>query len=390
MDKRSGQKIVSYVILWMILLCLGAVALFMFQKEQQKISMKQANEMIIMHPNQEFEIAENNRFYEKQKKQIAIEIFGVYVIAITIVMSGSFLIVAKHTKKELGVLDFNLHQLENLLEQLKKGNFEICLIKNKGNVCNVNYEQWNQIWDKVTELAYYFSELKEQLAEEENNTKSLISDISHQLKTPLASLRMSHELLLSEELTIDERNEFFHKEEVEIHRLELLLQELVNLSRLESHMIQINPEQNGIKRTITEAMNVVIMKAIAKNIQIQVSISEDTKVFHDSKWTVEAIANVLDNAIKYSAENKSIYISTHKLPNLMLIEIEDEGIGIPAEEMHKIFQRFYRGKEAIKMTKDGAGIGLYLTRRVIEQQGGIIVARRKQEKGTIFKISLPL
>lgn len=140
MDKRSGQKIVSYVILWMILLCLGAVALFMFQKEQQKISMKQANEMIIMHPNQEFEIAENNRFYEKQKKQIAIEIFGVYVIAITIVMSGSFLIVAKHTKKELGVLDFNLHQLENLLEQLKKGNFEICLIKNKGNVCNVNYE----------------------------------------------------------------------------------------------------------------------------------------------------------------------------------------------------------------------------------------------------------
>ena len=155
-------------------------------------------------------------------------------------------------------------------------------------------------------------------------------------------------------------------------------------------MIQINPEQNGIKRTITEAVNVVIMKAIAKNIQIQVSISEDTKVFHDSKWTVEAIANVLDNAIKYSAENKSIYISTHKLPNLMLIEIEDEGIGIPAEEMHKIFQRFYRGKEAIKMTKDGAGIGLYLTRRVIEQQGGIIVARRKQEKGTIFKISLPL
>lgn len=315
------------------------------------------------------------------------EAFLVYLAGVSFLMIALYVVNKKQTHSDVKHFQSNVERLRLQLEQFQKGNYQVALQTEQSSKAS---EQWITIWDQLIQLGYYFERVQAKLEVEENNTKSLISDISHQLKTPLASLRMSHELLQSDGLTQEEKDEFFYKEEVEIHRLELLLQELVNLSRLERHMIQIEPEPSGIKQTITGAVNIVIMKAIAKNIDVQVNISEEVVVCHDSKWTVEAIANVLDNAIKYSHENSVISIVTHQLPNLLLIEIEDEGIGIPMEEIHKIFQRFYRGKEALKMTKDGAGIGLYLTRRILEQQGATIVAKRKQNQGTIFKINFPL
>lgn len=389
MDERSDQTIKRYIILWVMLLCFGAIAFFVLQQEERRLSIKQRNEIIIMHPEQTVEIQESHRFYQNQKKQMYRKLFYVYMFTSGLIVAGTCLIKHKLMKQKVETSEDMLDQLMLQLEQLQKGNFSLIAVERKMSIGYYDCEQWNQVWDKVNELAYYFKNMKDQLIEEENLTKTLVSDISHQLKTPLASLRMSHELLQGEELTQEEKEEFFQKEELEIHRLEVLLQELMNLSRLESHMIQIEPEQGGIKKTITEAVNVVIMKAIAKQIEIRVSIQEDIMVLHDSKWTVEAIANVLDNAIKYSGENTAIQISCHSLPNLLLIEIEDDGIGIRPDEIHKIFQRFYRGKEASKQTKDGAGIGLYLTRRIIEQQGGTIIAKRKQGSGTIFRISLP-
>ena len=225
---------------------------------------------------------------------------------------------------------------------------------------------------------------------EENNTKALITDISHQLKTPLASLRMSYELIRAEKLTDSERKEFEEKEEQEIRKLEVLLEELVNLSRLEHHMIQIKPEIKSFKKTLLDAINQVYMKAHGKKIELEVKMKEDILIRHDSKWTVEALANVLDNAIKYSEPESYIEVRVTRLTNNLLIEIEDEGIGIQEEELHLIFKRFYRGKEEAKLIKDGAGVGLYLTRSILEQQGGTIIGKRKSEHGTIFKITLPL
>jgi signal transduction histidine kinase len=119
-------------------------------------------------------------------------------------------------------------------------------------------------------------------------------------------------------------------------------------------------------------------------------MERDVNVCHDPKWTVEAISNVLDNAIKYSEAGSCVSIRVNQLPNILLIEIEDEGMGIPAEELHKIFQRFYRGKNVRGLVKEGAGIGLYLARRILEEQGGTIAAKRKQQNGTVFRITLPI
>ena len=225
---------------------------------------------------------------------------------------------------------------------------------------------------------------------EREKIKELITDISHQLKTPLASLRMRHELVAENRVTGEEQREFLEQESQELTKLEQLLNELVNLSRLETHMIQIHSLHESLKKTLTEAVSQIYMKARGKDISIQVEMDDDIVVNHDSKWTVEALTNILENAVKYSPEHTTITVRTQELASNVLIEVEDEGMGIPAEELHKIYQRFYRGRKAKEQVKDGAGVGLYLARKIIEEQGGTIAAKRKAEKGMIFKVTLPL
>lgn len=179
------------------------------------------------------------------------------------------------------------------------------------------------------------------------------------------------------------------QEEREIEKLESLLNELVNLSRLETHMIQIRPAPASLRQTITAAVSQIYMKARNKNIEIQMEMEGDKEICHDAKWTEEAFANVLDNAVKYSGEYTNITVRVTPLIRNMLIEIEDEGIGIRKEELTKIYQRFYRGDEAREMVKEGAGVGLYLSRMILERQGGTISVKRKKENGTVFRITLP-
>ena len=106
----------------------------------------------------------------------------------------------------------------------------------------------------------------------------------------------------------------------------------------------------------------------------------------DKKWTVEAFVNVLDNGIKYSDPQGNMELRVTAWNKMVSVEIEDEGIGISSQELHKIFHRFYRGEEASRLVKEGAGVGLYLTRKILEEQEGMIVAKRKK-KGTVFQIT---
>ena len=183
----------------------------------------------------------------------------------------------------------------------------------------------------VSTLEAYFQGKKElfeglameRLEQEENGTKSLITDISHQLKTPLASLRMSHELVAENRVTGEEQREFLEQESQELTKLEQLLNELVNLSRLETHMIQIHSLHESLKKTLTEAVSQIYMKARGKDISIQVEMDDDIVVNHDSKWTVEALTNILENAVKYSPEHTTITVRTQELASNVLIEVSE-------------------------------------------------------------------
>lgn len=290
-------------------------------------------------------------------------------------------------RKERAGTEDNLWKLHECLEQFRGGKFEGIL--DRAPDMRDDPEEWMKIWESLRELGTYFDGLKERLETEENSTKALITDISHQLKTPLASLRMCHELAVGEGQTAKEQREFQEQEEREIDKLENLLKELVNLSRLEAHMIRLRPAGGGIKKTITAAVSQVYMKARNKDIDIQAEIENDPIVSHDARWTEEALVNILDNAVKYSGEHTVIKVQVKLLVTYVLIEIEDEGIGIRKEEMQKIYQRFYRGEEAVRMEEEGAGVGLYLARAILERQGGTILAAQRKGGGTVFRVTLP-
>ena len=228
------------------------------------------------------------------------------------------------------------------------------------------------------------------MEKEEADTKAFITNMSHQLKTPLAGLNLCLEMLEEEGISQEEQKEFTHRAKEETENLQRLLDALVNVSRLEEHMIVLRQEPRDLKATVIESVNVVLAKALEKKIEISAQITS-CMVSHDFRWTQEALVNVLDNAVKYSECGKTVEIRMKKLTSYVLLEILDQGMGIEAKERHKVFQRFYRGQRAKELQRDGAGVGLYLSRQILEQQGGTISVRgRADGPGSCFQITLPL
>ena len=241
----------------------------------------------------------------------------------------------------------------------------------------------------LEETRRHFELTERKLRREEQNTKSLVTDISHQLKTPLASLKMSYELADSPELTAEEHAEFTRKEREEVSRMESLLGVFSQLTRLESGMIQIRPENSSLKKTISEAVGSIYMKAFEKGIDISLEEFPDVIIPHDPRWTAEVILNILDNAVKYSPSGTAVSIRVSALASYMMVEISDQGIGIPASDIQNIFKRFYRGSAPEVKSADGSGVGLYLARRILEEQGGTICVKTGTDGGSTFALTLP-
>lgn len=175
--------------------------------------------------------------------------------------------------------------------------------------------------------------------------------------------------------------------------LETLLQSLLEISKMETGLIQINKKKLPLMDTVISAVNRTYPKADEKEIEFVFDYEKELEtctIMQDKRWLGEAVINVLDNAVKYSPDGSKIFIRLQKRNDLVRMEIEDQGIGIPQNEYHKIFQRFYRGNSKEVMEKSGTGIGLFLSREIIEKHGGTItVTSGKKKKGSMFVIQLP-
>lgn len=270
------------------------------------------------------------------------------------------------------------------LEEFEAGNYEFRM----ENGC-MRTGIYSQITEQMERMGLAFLTLKTRLVEEKEKTKEIVTDISHQLKTPAAALKLSYELLQDESLTEQEKQEFLERGMKEAHKLGHFIEALTNVSRLEADMIKLNPKKADLKETLLGAVNGVYMKAGEKDIEIEMHEFDDMMVYHDPRWTAEAILNVLDNAVKYSPEKTKIKIRAKRFVSYVLIEVEDEGIGIPKKDYPNIFKRFYRGGSREVEQSEGAGVGLYLVRQILEGQGGSVCVDSARKKGTVIRMMLP-
>ena len=219
--------------------------------------------------------------------------------------------------------------------------------------------------------------------------KELISDISHQTKTPVANQKIYLELLKSRPLP-DDAGEFVEKLEHQTDKLEFLFESMVKMSRLETGVIQIRKEEGDLMETIGRAVSAVVPAAEKKRIRLSVEtdgVLRRVLLAHDRKWTEEAVYNLLDNGVKYTPEGGSVSVRVVKSEIFTEIHVRDTGKGIPVERQAQIFTRFYREPEV--HDQDGVGIGLYLTRKIAALQNGYVEVHSRPGKGADFCIYLP-
>ena len=223
------------------------------------------------------------------------------------------------------------------------------------------------------------------LAQEKEQIKTLISDISHQIKTPIAAANTFAELLSDGELSAEERTEYITTLQMSLGKLTFLTNSLIKLSRLESGIISLKPEKNSLNEIVLQAVKTVYAKAKEKGILITFECDQTFEAVLDFNWTAEAISNVIDNAVKYTPQGGFVRLQITEYPSFLRLDISDSGVGIPEEEQAKIFGRFYRGKQSVGT--DGVGIGLYLTREIINKQNGYMKVS-SDENGSTFSMFL--
>ncbi len=237
-------------------------------------------------------------------------------------------------------------------------------------------------------LAEYLAVSETQIgktAAEQEKTKTLIADISHQTKTPIANLLLYTELLKEEGGRDGETVALL---ESQVKKLDFLIQSLVKLSRLETGILVLHPCKSEISLLLEEAKEQYTARAQGKGLYLHV-LSEEARgltACYDHKWTLEALGNLIDNAIKYT-QTGGVTVRVKPYELFVSIEVEDTGIGIAEEEYARVFGRFYRSMSVAD--EQGVGIGLYLAREILKQEFGYIQLTSAVGKGTVFSLFLP-
>ena len=216
----------------------------------------------------------------------------------------------------------------------------------------------------------------------------LLSDISHQTKTPLANLRLYSSLLMEEELTPRQREQaqvIFQQSE----KLSFLIETLVKLSRLETDVLAVTPKSQPLSPLLERAASQAKAAAEQKGIALQLHLQQqaEMRALYDLRWTAEALGNLLDNAVKYTPPDGCIQVSATQYELFCRIDVRDNGIGIAEEEQAQIFGRFYRGRQVRE--QEGLGIGLYLAREIAQKQGGYLKLSSRPGQGSTFSLYLP-
>lgn len=271
-----------------------------------------------------------------------------------------------------------LRRLDEMLEQAINGEFE-----------EERYDE-TELSRLEAKWKQYLTTSKmsmEQLNQNREGMQALVSDISHQTRTPLSNILL-YSQLLCEQTENQEEKHLAEQIVRQAEKLEFLIQALVKMSRLESNILVLKPQKQPVEPLLLEAMEEILPKAEKKKIHIKLqgNPSHNINAVYDKKWTAEALGNILDNAVKYSPLESTVEVTLEKYEFYVCISVRDEGIGISEAERAQIFSRFYRSAEV--QQEEGIGIGLYLAREIVQKEKGYMKVLSKKGKGSIFKMYL--
>lgn len=237
---------------------------------------------------------------------------------------------------------------------------------------------------------------RENVEKEKDRVKELVSDISHQTKTPMANIRLYTELLkerldrenlcLPEEKDRQENLRLLAEIDRQAEKLGFLIQSLTKMSRLESNIVEVRPKQLYVSELIDAVVQDILPKAGKKNLEVVNTYAGSGIAYYDMKWTKEALGNIVDNAVKYSPCGSRVFLSVTEYKLYTAVSVKDFGAGIREEDTAKIFRRFYRTEDV--HDEDGVGIGLYLAREIVKRENGYIKVKSKPGQGAEFMMYL--
>ncbi|MBE6852828.1 MAG: HAMP domain-containing histidine kinase [Ruminococcus sp.] len=267
-----------------------------------------------------------------------------------------------------------MKRLDSMLDKAIDGSFtESCF--DESQLSYIENKMWRYL--STSEIS------ARKTAEEKAKIKTMISDISHQTKTPVSNIMLYSELLSECELSDDSKN-YAGMIYAQSEKLSFLITSLVKLSRLETGIISLLPKQNDILPMLRDIVLQAKAKAEEKGLSLTLECDDEKAVF-DEKWTNEAIWNIVDNALKYT-DNGGVKITVKEYEMFVCVRISDTGCGISEAEQAQVFSRFYRSENS--SMKEGVGIGLYLARQIISSEKGYIKLASEVGRGTTFSVFL--
>jgi signal transduction histidine kinase len=269
-----------------------------------------------------------------------------------------------------------IKKLSEYLRTISSGDFSMDIRDNVEGELSILK---NEIY-KVTLILSKYGEYEKR---EKKLLADSLSDISHQLKTPLTSMMVMTDLLSNENLEAEKRMEFTKIIQAQLDRMEWLLTSLLKLSKIDAGTISFKREMVNVSELIKKAINALLIPLELKEQNLIIEGDSDVAFTGDFNWTAEAIINIVKNCIEHTNRTGSITISYEENPLYTEIKISDNGNGIDKEDLPYIFKRFYKGKNA---SSDSVGIGLAMAKSIVESQNGDLTVKSKKNEGTQFSI----
>lgn len=305
-----------------------------------------------------------NEMYSNMKFNIVVIcVFGILILTIVLIYNR---------KKEREIKKINKY-----LNEINNGNYELKIEEN----CE---DELSKLKNELYKTTVLLRETAENSEQEKINLSNSLADISHQIKTPLTSIRiMLDNIEENPDMDSKTREEFIEDISKQIEWISSLVISLLKLAKFDAGAIKMNDQEVNVKKLINHVLSNLAILLDIKNIKIEQKIDDDTIIKADYNWQLEALTNIIKNAIEHSNENGTIHIDVENNSVFVKIKIRDEGEGINKKDIKHIFDRFYKAK---KSSENSIGIGLSLAKTIIEQENGYIKVDSEVDRGTTFEI----